>query len=354
MAIEILNSLRQETWDRWAVIRWGGPLAKEYVATGSKVFYEPLRHTRVALRMWWRSRELAKWLEQIVACLVIAAVRPDVVWCNTVVSACYVRPARLLGRRVVLHAHEPAGYIRQYIGRYHLERYWPEVVLIGCSPIACADLAAATRQSVERVVYLPSVPDRDRVVALANAEKPDLPSHGLLIGACGTTDYRKGVDLWLDMVGTAAPKLAEWEPIFLWIGGTAPDGFDRWAAENKCSNRVRFLDQVPNPYPWLAALDIFVLPSRTDPFPLVVLEAMLLGKPVVAFSVGGVATQLGGTGRLIQPLAVDSMAEEVVALANNTDERRRLGAASQKRIQDEFSTDMFASTVNQVLSSLVG
>ena len=50
----------------------------------------------------------------------------------------------------------------------------------------------------------------------------------------------------------------------------------------------------------LAKLDVFVLPSRRDPFPLTVLEAMAAGVPVVGTRVDGIAEQLaGGAGILV-------------------------------------------------------
>jgi glycosyltransferase involved in cell wall biosynthesis len=331
-------------------MRWGGPLVQDARATGSRVVFEPLRRTRAALRLWAPSRRLATWLEQIAAGLVVAAVRPDVVWCNTALSACYVRPARLLGRQVILHAHEAAAYLNQSLGRYRLGAYWDAVTLVGCAASVCSDLAAATHRPPSDVICLHSVADPERVVALSRLGKPDLPPHGLVVGACGTADERKGVDLWLQMIDLLWPQVADLDPLFLWIGGTAPDGFADWAERSPFASRVRFVGRLENPYPWLAALDVFVLPSRTDPFPLVVLEAMLLGKPVVAFSVGDVAEQLGDTGVLVPPLAFGSLAAAVAALARDRVERERLGNEARRRAQVVFSTEGFRCGVNRVPS----
>ena len=353
VAIDILSSLDNDCWDRWAVIRWGGPLAKDTRATGSRVVFEPLRRTRATLRRWRRSRWLATWLEQIVAGVVVAVTRADVVWCNTTLSACYVRPARLLGRHVVLHAHEPEDYMRQCLGRYRLERYWDAVTLVGCSPSVCADLAAFARQPVQSVACLRSVPNRDRVLTLAGAGHVDIPAHGLLVGACGVANSGKGIDLWLEMAAQLGPELRDLEPLFLWIGGTTPREFAAWSADGPCSERVRFVGPVDNPYPWLAALDIFVLPSRADSFPLVVIEAMLLGKPVVAFSVGDVAEQVGDAGTLIPPLAVDSLAAAVAGLARDPVERKRLGEAGRRRAEALFPINGFTSGVRRIASSVI-
>lgn len=351
VAIDILDALDERVWDRWTVLRWGGPLVKDVRATGSRVVFEPLRRIRTALRLWGRSRRLATWLEQIAAGLVIAAVRPDVVWCNTVLSACYVRPARLLGRQVVLHAHETARHLDQALSRYSLGSYWEDVTLVGCARSVCSDLAAVAGRPAADVICLHSVADPERVTALSRSAQPDLPTHGLVIGTCGTADPRKGVDLWLQMVDSVWPQVADLNPLFLWIGGTMPQDFGGWAERSPCSRSVRFVGPLENPYPWLAALDVFVLPSRADPFPLVVLEAMLLGKPVVAFSVGGVPDQVGDTGVLVPPLAVGSLAAAVAALARDPAERGRLGAEARRRAQELFSTEAFRCGVNRIVSA---
>ena len=66
---------------------------------------------------------------------------------------------------------------------------------------------------------------------------------------------------------------------------------------------VEFVGPRANPYPHMRRFDVATLPSRDDPFPLVVLEAMLLGTPVVAFAVGSVADQIGSAGVIVPAIA---------------------------------------------------
>jgi glycosyltransferase involved in cell wall biosynthesis len=353
VAIQILDALAGDEWERQVVLRWEGPLRQGFATTGSKVVLEPFRLARAALRMWAPTRPLATWLEQLAAALVIVALRPDLVWCNTVLSACYVRPASLAGKRVVLHAHEPGERMVQVLGRYRLARYWESTVLVGCAPRVRSDLARATGRRIEDVVYLPSVPDWERIHDLAKCEVPSLPPHGVLIGACGTSDERKGVDLWLNMIDQVGPAVADLDPHFVWIGGDPSDGFDEWAAASSFGGRVTFTGSLDNPYPLLAALDVFTLPSRCDAFPLVVLEAMNLARPVVAFEVGDVAEQLGSNGRLVPPLDTTCFAEAVIGLLRDPSERERLGRAGEARAREHFPSQAFVAGVREITSQLV-
>ncbi|HWG73760.1 MAG TPA: glycosyltransferase family 4 protein [Acidimicrobiales bacterium] len=309
---------------------------------------------RTGLRMGRRTRRAANLLEQIVAAFVIVFLRPDVVWCNTVLSACYVRPGRLLGKRVVLHAHEAGGQMAQVLARYRLDRYWSSVHLVGCAPRVCSELAAATGRRVEDVVCIRSVPDYRRICDLAQRAATVLPAHGVLVGACGLATHSKGVDLWLAMVEQVVPAVADLDPHFVWIGADAPPEFFGWASATALDRRVTFTGSLENPYPVLAALDVFTLTSRSDSFPLVVLESMQLGRPVVAFDVGDVASQLGSTGRVVEPLATSQFADEVVALLRDPAERLRLGAASEDRACEEFNIARFGKDVRGLACRLVG
>ena len=105
---------------------------------------------------------------------------------------------------------------------------------------------------------------------------------------------------------------------------------------------------VPDAPARIAAADIFVLTSRDDPFPLVVMEAMAASRPIVAFAVGGVPEQLGDAGLLVRPEDVAGMAAAVVALVDLPAERERLGAAASERVRAHWDVAAFAEGVRDI------
>jgi glycosyltransferase involved in cell wall biosynthesis len=349
IAIEVIQALEESQWDRRVVLRWPGPLRAAFAATGAKVVTEPLRRLRVQLRRWSPTRPLANHLEQLSAALVIRWQRPDVIWCNTVLSACYVKPGLRRGLGVVLHAHESREWMAQVLKRYNLDEQWQKTVLVGCAQRVCSDLADLTGRPPTDVVCLPSVPDRSRILELARrGGGQPLPAAGVIVGACGSASDAKGVDLWLEMVARIAPEIADLDPRFVWIGADPPAEFAEWAATHDPSQRVTFTGSLENPYRWLAALDVFTLTSRVDQFPLVVLEAMLLGRPVVAFAVGDVPRQIGDAGRLVPPLDVGRAGDAVINLLRDPKEQSRLGGAAAARAHEHFPVADFAVAVRQI------
>jgi glycosyltransferase involved in cell wall biosynthesis len=107
------------------------------------------------------------------------------------------------------------------------------------------------------------------------------------------------------------------------------------------SGRVRFLghrDDVPR---LLAAADVLVLPSAYEGLPNVVLEAMRLGKPVVATAAPGTTEVVedGVTGRLVPVGQPRELARALRALFRDPALRRRLGEAGRARVAEHFRLD---------------
>jgi glycosyltransferase involved in cell wall biosynthesis len=97
---------------------------------------------------------------------------------------------------------------------------------------------------------------------------------------------------------------------------------------------------------------VFTLSSREDSFPLVVLEAMALGRPVVAFDVGSVADQLGEAGVVIAPGDTEAMADAVVALLDDRVKARELGEAAAARAREIHDVGGFRQGVRRIVASL--
>lgn len=84
--------------------------------------------------------------------------------------------------------------------------------------------------------------------------------------------------------------------------------------------------------------DLFVFPSRSDLFPLVNLEAMAAGTPVVSTTVGGIPEQVGSeAGVLVEPEDATALEDAVEELVRDDERRARLAAAARQRAESTFS-----------------
>ena len=91
----------------------------------------------------------------------------------------------------------------------------------------------------------------------------------------------------------------------------------------------------------LSMYDVFVIPSQREGLGYSALEAMALGKPVIASSVGGLMGVVRDeeTGLLFQPDNPRKLAEKIVYLFDNPDEIARMGRRGREVIENEFSIE---------------
>jgi glycosyltransferase involved in cell wall biosynthesis len=105
----------------------------------------------------------------------------------------------------------------------------------------------------------------------------------------------------------------------------------------------------------IAAMDIFVLPSIMEGFGIVLLEAMAVGKPIVATTVGGIPEIVEDqvTGFLVPPRNSGALAQKIMDLLENPDLREKLGQAGKARVLDRFSVQRMTLQLQDIYRGLV-
>lgn len=126
----------------------------------------------------------------------------------------------------------------------------------------------------------------------------------------------------------------------------AGDGSSRQTLETRVgslrlADHVRFLGDVGDMPSFYRSVDVFVLPSLSEGFPLTVLEAMASGLPVVATDVGGTkeAVRDGVDGRIVAPGNSASLEEALIPLLNSEVLRNRMGNMARARVVGHFSIE---------------
>jgi len=174
----------------------------------------------------------------------------------------------------------------------------------------------------------------------------------VVVGACGTVNDRKGTDQWLRVARAVRDRGSHLDVRFRWIGQKKTAWPDDLVAELGLGDVVEFAGQFEDPYPQIAAMHVFTLPSREDAFPLVVLEAMALGRPIVAFDVGSVLDQLGDAGVVVAAGDTDAMADAVVGLLDDPAKAHTLGKAAAARAREIHDVAPFHEAVRRIVASL--
>jgi glycosyltransferase involved in cell wall biosynthesis len=119
--------------------------------------------------------------------------------------------------------------------------------------------------------------------------------------------------------------------------------------------RLRFFDYRRPSARQLRSLDVFVLPSLWEAFPIGPLEAMACGVPQVATNVGGTAEAVshGETGLLCPPNDSAALAERIVRLLRDPDLRNRMSDASRARHRRLFTLERMLDQTAAVFDGVV-
>jgi glycosyltransferase involved in cell wall biosynthesis len=242
--------------------------------------------------------------------------------------------ARRLGLPIVIQVHEiPA------VGRKRdLALRWAAAVadvLIGVSHPVTRMLAARAGQTPAVTVY--------NGVPASEARPP--PSGDFVVGTVGHVSRTKGTDVFLEAAALAllehpALRFELVGPPRPWQDDEFEDRVQRMAEAPAVRGSLAMLGQRPA-HEALASWSVFILASRQEAFPLSTLEAMAVGVPVIATSVGGVPEQIVHleSGVLVQPEDPRAIADWIGRLHDDAALRARLAAGARLRVQSAFTLE---------------
>jgi glycogen synthase len=231
---------------------------------------------------------------------------------------------------------------------------------------ASADRVIALSNSERRCLarHYPEVDGRVHVVGNGVHTTPRTPVKRHRYGGAATVLYvgrfgtRKGLGDVIEAVPATVAVVPEAR--FVFAGGASPDDGPLEAAAwvpprlRRYQARMTFLGwQHPRSQAvrdCYATADVLVVPSRYEPFGMVVLEGMLAGQAIAAAGVGGPAELLRhGRNALLYPAGdVDALAAAIVRLLKDVALRRRLGVAARAEVRARWTWSRILPTVLKV------
>lgn len=274
---------------------------------------------------------------------VLANMDIRLIYANSIASASLLKFFPFIRCPVVCHVHELEGMI-QTLGSEHLDI----LEQINAQYIAVSN--AVRKNLIESHGVSP---DRIRVihgfVPCAESEKTTLdgapnsmrqilgiPDSSKVICACGTIEYRKGPDIFLQVAEQVIQRYRTHPVHFIWIGGNSGtvNEMRRLVANSALRDVVHFVGSTSVVAPYFQDSDVFILTSREDPFPLVVMEAGLNRIPIVCFADAGGAPEFveEDAGFVIPDFNVHKMADSIVELLLSPTLRNKMGMAAREKV----------------------
>lgn len=336
----------------------GDPLARRAAELGAPVHaiaLPRLRRSPLWARDWLRgARTLAAHARAVGAQLFVA---------NTVRAAFYTAlAARLAGIPFVWHMRD--FWLSEEQPRFVWADRLGKAILgaAACRIIANSHSTAAHLPPSCKVVVVHNGIDMTRYTPQMDGQpfrqQHSIPATAPLIGVVGRLRPWKGQARFLRMA--AAIARAQPDARFAIVGGTILDAdrsyaqeLRRMATELGVAERVVFTGQLDDVRPALAAMDVFVHPGDPEPFGLATIEAMAMGKPVVAFSHGALPeiVEEGVSGLLVPPGDEEALARAVLALLSDEGRRAAMGQAGRAHVERAFTAERMAAEVATVLAA---
>ncbi|MCI0492868.1 MAG: glycosyltransferase, partial [Planctomycetes bacterium] len=235
----------------------------------------------------------------------------------TPITDAFIAVAPSHGRFLIEQEHLPAAKVAVIPNGVDTNRFAP-----------MPDIATVRRQ----LNITPNAP----VIAIVAALRPE-----------------KNHELFLSMARRVTEQLRDAR--FLIIGdGPRRELLEQRAGELGIAQRVLFLgsrDDVPQ---LLAASDVFALTSHNEANPVSILEAMSVGRPVVATNVGSIheAVDQGRTGYLVPPGDARQLARRVIELLEDPVRSREMGAAARQKVVQCWSIDVMIQGYQRLIESV--
>jgi glycosyltransferase involved in cell wall biosynthesis len=346
--LEILRHLDRSCFEPFAVVPGPGGTARAMEALGVPVLQRPVvpsgRNLRYARAVWSFRRLLAR---QRIGLLYLA---DHTRW----------RPAELLAARwaripAVVHLRTPPDH--GLVADPSLRR---AQAIIGNSAATLRPLRRAVPDGVLHVVYdsidfEPFGPGPDRRDEFFARGTP-------IVGFVGIFRPEKGVEDFLEMariLRTVRPDVR-----YLAVGGDSPSSARGWLAQMQeraaalgVADVVRFSGARTDIPEIMRSLDVLVVPSLTEGFGRVIVEANAVGTPVVGTEVGGIPEVIedGTTGLLVAARRPAAMAAAVQRVLDDAPWRTLVAARAPARVRARFAPAMQVGAIEaiwrQVLSA---
>jgi sugar transferase (PEP-CTERM/EpsH1 system associated) len=201
------------------------------------------------------------------------------------------------------------------------------------------DVASFTRSASDRAAIRQSL---------------NVPPDALLIGTVGRLNEVKRQDVLIRAFAQVRQHTPDAHLVLVGEGPALND-LQTLVSSHGLTDCVHFAGYQPHSGPYLQAMDIFALTSRSEGMPQAVLEASVTGLPVVASRVGGLPEVIedGVSGIMFEAGNDAALATIFRELIANADLRKRLGAAARARVESKFSVARMAAEYHRDFLTLL-
>ena len=279
----------------------------------------------------------------------------DLVHCHSGGYVCLI--ARIVGLKRIVYTKHGIGATKEDLVRRPFCRKLRDVLINMCVAHYVA-LTEYDKSVMNRVLHI----RRKKVAVIHNGIDAGMKfsgkrkkQKGPVIGFVGRLEKQKGIKYLVEAVPDILKRYSGLK-VLIAGSGSEETSLKTLAHERGVRKNIDFLGFVKQPLEIIGQLDVFVLPSVWEGFPYVLLEAMLLRKPIVATNIFGINEIIENekSGILVKERNPKSIADAVVDLLAHRAKAQRLGRAARARLLRSYTANRTATQVLGLYFKLCG
>jgi glycosyltransferase involved in cell wall biosynthesis len=370
--LHLLRWLKENTDLRFRIVLMnGGDLAADFAALAPTITLNEVGVGRTGLvRRIGKTPLLGPCLKGLWHHIVTPRVveqRPKLVYANTVATARLLRQVVAPGVPLIVHVHELERAIQIAAGSEGMasikslaRRY------VAASPPVRDNLIARHGVDQSLIETVPSfIAVDESIVKQSEARRQEMrrslgiPVNALVVGGCGATGSRKGVDLFVEMARAISAQRVGDPVHFVWVGRLNEDDFTRSVLASVrqwgLAHVSHFVGEHHRPVELFCGCDVFALSSREEPMGLVALEAAMVGKPIVCFAEAGGMPDFvrNECGRTVSPMTGGALAQAVIEILSSFELRASLGRRAFEKVRRTHNIDLVAPRILKVIKDVL-
>jgi len=297
-------------------------------------------------------------------CKIIHKENIDIVHSTTITYFVGGIAAKLMGRKSIYHIHDLTlkdNFIFSFLVAFILKVFSDRII---CVSEKARDYLPLKKLYIKKIKIIHNAVNTNIFSPKKNkfTRKKIYDKDKLIIATIGGLDYRKGQDIFVKSVEILHSLVSDKDVLFLIIGDETSSSkktyfkvnLEKYIEERNIQSIVKLLPRIDNVEQILNKIDIIVQPSRIEAGPLVPLESMACGVPVVGTKVGAMSEEVmdGFTGFLVDPNPV-SLAHGIFKLISDEDLRLEMGKNGRDLVLRKFNLEIQSETLFNYYSCLI-
>lgn len=357
--LNLMVYLKQQGYELSLLLLGGGALEKDFAEVANVHYYSYEKPTKYA-KIFGSNQNTN---EQVFIALRNSNISLGYV--NTIACAHVVEELKsALQVPIISHIHELEFSIQLYSKPKDRKKFFNlSDKVIACSNAVGENLIENHNVSFEKLVTVHSFVDNQSVnerVSKSDSEvvrtKLQISDDAFMVTGCGNAEWRKGIDIFIQVANAVNQQNPEINIRFVWVGVKHEgDLYEKTLYDLKkmgLHHHVLLLEPTPQAVEIINSSDVFLLPSREDPFPLVMLEAALASKPILGFDKTGGCGEFveEDAGAVIPYLDVARMASKLLHWQQNPDEAKALGKRARTKVLETYNFENSVKKIEELLA----